>query len=27
MPPWLEGVRPTGHQDASSLWVEQWRSK
>jgi peptide/nickel transport system substrate-binding protein len=27
MPPWLEGVRPTGHQYASSLWVEQWRSK
>jgi peptide/nickel transport system substrate-binding protein len=27
MPPWLEGVRPTGHQYASTLWVEQWRSK
>jgi len=27
MPPWLEGVKPTGHQYASSLWVEQWRSK
>src|SRR4051794_38853436 len=27
MPPWLEGVRPTGHQYASTMWVEQWRSK
>lgn len=24
-PIWLEGVRPTGHLNASSLWVEQWR--
>jgi len=24
-PRWLEGVRPTGHQDVSSLWVEEWR--
>ncbi|UEM18638.1 peptide ABC transporter substrate-binding protein [Skermanella mucosa] len=27
MPPWLEGVRPTGHQYPSTLWIEQWRSK
>jgi peptide/nickel transport system substrate-binding protein len=26
LPKWLEGVKPTGHQDPSSLWVEQWRS-
>jgi len=25
MPKWLAGVRPTGHQYASTLWVEQWR--
>jgi peptide/nickel transport system substrate-binding protein len=25
LPPWLEGVRPTGHLDASTLWVEDWR--
>jgi peptide/nickel transport system substrate-binding protein len=24
-PKWLEGVRPTGHQDVSTLWVEEWR--
>lgn len=24
-PPWLEGVRPTGHLNPSSLWVEAWR--
>jgi peptide/nickel transport system substrate-binding protein len=24
-PTWLEGVRPTGHLNASSNWVEQWR--
>ena len=24
-PRWLEGVRPTGHLNPSSLWVEQWR--
>ncbi len=23
-PRWLKGVRPTGHQDASTLWVEEW---
>ena len=27
LPTWLEGVRPTGHQDPSTLWVEQWRIK
>ena len=25
-PTWLEGVRPTGHQDVSTLWVEDWRA-
>ena len=25
LPPWLEGVRPTGHQYPTTLWVEQWR--
>lgn len=25
MPEWLKGVRPTGHQDPSTLWVEEWR--
>ena len=24
-PQWLDGVRPTGHQDASSHWVTEWR--
>ena len=24
-PRWLEGVRPTGHQNYSSLWVTEWR--
>jgi peptide/nickel transport system substrate-binding protein len=24
-PTWLEGVTPTGHQDVSTLWVEEWR--
>ena len=24
-PSWLDGVRPTGHQDASSHWVWEWR--
>ncbi|WP_424813955.1 peptide ABC transporter substrate-binding protein [Roseococcus sp. YIM B11640] len=24
-PLWLEGVRPTGHLNFSSLWVEEWR--
>ncbi|MDJ0982259.1 MAG: peptide ABC transporter substrate-binding protein, partial [Kiloniellales bacterium] len=25
LPKWLEGVRPTGHQFTSTLWVEEWR--
>lgn len=25
LPPWLEGVTPTGHQAPSTLWVEDWR--
>ena len=25
LPPWLEGVRPTGHQYPTTLWVENWR--
>ena len=25
MPKWLKGVRPTGHQYASTLWIEHWR--
>ena len=24
-PRWLTGVRPTGHQFASTLWIEEWR--
>lgn len=24
-PTWLEGVRPTGHLNPSSLWAEEWR--
>jgi peptide/nickel transport system substrate-binding protein len=24
-PAWLEGVRPTGHLNFSSLWAEEWR--
>ena len=24
-PHWLDGVRPTGHLNASSLWAEEWR--
>lgn len=26
-PQWLEGVRPTGHLNPSSLWAEQWRPR
>ncbi|MDX1604548.1 MAG: peptide ABC transporter substrate-binding protein [Candidatus Competibacterales bacterium] len=26
LPPWLEGLRPTGHMNPSSLWVEAWRA-
>jgi peptide/nickel transport system substrate-binding protein len=25
LPMWLEGVRPTGHQGTTTLWVEEWR--
>ncbi len=25
MPRWLAGVRPTGHQYSSALWIETWR--
>ena len=25
LPNWLEGVRPTGHQYTTTLWVEEWR--
>ena len=24
-PKWLQGVRPTGHLNVSTLWVEEWR--
>ncbi len=24
LPKWLSGVRPTGHQDPTTLWVEEW---
>lgn len=26
-PLWLEGVRPTGHLNPTSLWAEEWRSR
>ena len=26
-PRWLEGVRPTGHLNPTSLWVEEWRAR
>ncbi|HEY5598381.1 MAG TPA: peptide ABC transporter substrate-binding protein [Kiloniellales bacterium] len=25
LPKWLKGVRPTGHQGTTTLWVEEWR--
>ncbi|CAN0605515.1 unnamed protein product, partial [Ectocarpus sp. 12 AP-2014] len=25
LPKWLKGVRPTGHQLTTTLWVEDWR--
>lgn len=25
LPKWLQGVRPTGHQYPTTLWIEQWR--
>ena len=27
MPTWLKGVRPTGHQFTSTLWVEDWSAE
>jgi len=27
LPEWLTGLRPTGHQYPSTLWVEEWRRK
>ncbi len=26
MPKWLQGVTPTGHQNPSTLWIENWQS-
>lgn len=26
-PAWLDGVRPTGHLNASTLWAEAWRAR
>lgn len=26
-PQWLEGVRPTGHLNVSTLWAEEWRGR
>jgi peptide/nickel transport system substrate-binding protein len=26
-PKWLKGIEPTGHQDVSPLWVENWTSQ
>ena len=25
-PPWLEGVRPTGHDVTTTMWIEEWRA-
>ncbi|MGH7003151.1 MAG: peptide ABC transporter substrate-binding protein [Alphaproteobacteria bacterium] len=27
LPPWLDGIEPTGHQYPTTLWVEQWQAK
>ena len=27
IPQWLKGIRPTGHQAVTTLWVEQWRAE
>lgn len=27
LPKWLDGVKPTGHQDPTTLWVEDWRPR
>ena len=24
LPKWLKGIRPTGHQYSTTLWVEEW---
>jgi peptide/nickel transport system substrate-binding protein len=26
-PKWLKGIKPTGHQDPTTLWVEHWRAE
>ncbi|MGY9005706.1 MAG: peptide ABC transporter substrate-binding protein, partial [Alphaproteobacteria bacterium] len=26
-PKWLKGIRPTGHQDPTTLWIEEWRAE
>lgn len=26
MPKWLKGIRPTGHQYSTSLWIEDWHT-
>ncbi|MFQ6016932.1 MAG: peptide ABC transporter substrate-binding protein [Kiloniellaceae bacterium] len=25
LPKWLKGIRPTGHQGTTTLWIEEWR--
>ncbi len=27
LPNWLKGVRPTGHQVTTTLWIEEWRAE
>jgi len=27
LPKWLKGLRPTGHQDPTALWVENWTAE
>jgi peptide/nickel transport system substrate-binding protein len=27
LPSWLKGVRPSGHQGVSTLWIEDWTSE
>lgn len=27
IPKWLKGIRPTGHQSPTTLWVEEWRAE
>jgi peptide/nickel transport system substrate-binding protein len=27
IPKWLKGVTPTGHQNVSTLWIENWRAE